>query len=55
MATWDDVERRRCGLCGERRDVRSMTELAGKWLCRSCYNFGKLRAAALNKEPPTDE
>jgi phenylacetate-coenzyme A ligase PaaK-like adenylate-forming protein len=41
MAIYDDVERRTCGHCGCERDARSMSYIAGRWICMACYNAGK--------------
>ena len=46
MAVYDDVERRRCGHCGCERDARSMSCMAGRWICAVCYNAGKRVADA---------
>lgn len=46
MAVYDDVERRKCGHCGCERDVRSMSCMAGRWICMACYNAGKRVANA---------
>ena len=44
MAVYDDVERCKCGHCGFDRDVRSMSCMAGVWICMTCYEKGKRTA-----------
>lgn len=41
MSVFDDVERKACGHCGCERDVRSMSCMAGRWICMACYQAGK--------------
>jgi ribosomal protein L37AE/L43A len=38
MAVYDDVERRLCEKCGEKRDVRTMSMIGwtGRWICKPC-------------------
>ena len=44
MAVYDDVERCKCSHCGLKRDVRSMSVLAGLWICKACYDLGRKHA-----------